>query len=101
MLPVYTPGSPLGLHHILADWLKDRGLPAEVIWREDTATWYISGNSWLTAEIDGPNVIGWQPGFNLHAADPEFFEKFEHIILDAEHDYPQAQGQYPSKLRDQ
>ncbi len=84
MLPTYTPGDLLGLHHILNDWLKERCLPAEVVWREDTSSWYLCGHTYLTAEIDGPTIIGWQPGFNLHATDPKFFDKLEKEILNAE-----------------
>lgn len=87
MRSIYVPGSPITLDIILADWLKERALPVEIMWREDPrggGSWYLVGETWLTAEIDGPRIIGWQPGFDLHAANPDFFKKLENEILHAE-----------------
>jgi hypothetical protein len=88
MQPTYIPGSPVGLHHILSDWLYDRALPIDLIVDNLLApgieVWFLMGGQYLTAEISGQWVFGWQPKFALNAADPEFFEKLEAVILNAE-----------------
>lgn len=46
--------------------------------------WMLTGDTAFTAEILGQRVIGWSSGFDLNAADPDFFNKLEAEILSAE-----------------
>lgn len=84
MKPTYTRGEPVGLHHILHDWLKTKDLPVELMWNSEEQLWFLIGENWLTASLEDQVVDGWQPEFLLNAADPEFFDKLEATILDAE-----------------
>ena len=88
--PIYKEGEPIGLHHILDGWLKDRGLPVMVFYNSEAldapreGRWMLTGETALTAEIYGQRVIGWSAEFDLNAADPRFFDKLEAEILKAE-----------------